>query len=119
MLYQEQDAALDRFYGYLENSQWICCNYQRNPPKPPSKPKFTKEGNPILPSKNFKLVNIKCTKGLMITINSTKNLYRDLKENYGVSFLMTANTCTDPIESDFSGVRAMDGQNDDPNGSAI
>ena len=52
----------------------------------------------------------------MTIFNSTKNLYRSIKENYGVSFLMSANTSTDLIESEFSGVRGMDGKNDDPSG---
>ena len=88
---EKQEAALDRLYHYMQNCQWISRSYQQKTPK----------GN----CKNFKPVSIKCTKGVMITINSTKNLHRDLKENYDTPYLMTSRTDTDPLESEFGVIR--------------
>ena len=90
---EEQEAALDRLYYYAKNCRWISRNYQRNTPKGTCT--------------NFKEVPIKCMTGIMITINSTKNLHRDLKEIYGVKFLMTSTTDTDALESCFNCLRGI------------
>ena len=50
----------------------------------------------------------------MLSINSTKNLHADLKQNYGINFLMTSRNSTDSMENEFSVLRQMDGANVDP-----
>ena len=102
----KQEEALDRLDYYLKNSNWISRKYQTSPPK---------KGKCY----NFKQVNIKCTKGIRITISSTKNLHKDLKDTHGVKYLMTSRTDTDPLENNFSVIKGMDGQNVDPNGLEI
>ena len=104
---EKQDAILDRLDYYMENSNWISRKYQTNPPKKAQA------------CKNFTQVKIKCTKGVRLTIASTKNLHKDLKDTYGQKYLMTSRCDSDALESNFNVIKGMDGQNVDPSGLEI
>ena len=75
----------------MEKGNWISRNYQKKKPA-----KF---------NTNFKRVQLRCDQAVMITIKSTKNLHRDMNENYDTPYLMTSRTSTDPLESEFNVIK--------------
>lgn len=53
-------------------------------------------------------------KGILISIESLKNLFLDLNKDFGVKYVLTYNLNQDPLEGLFSVMRAIGGLHDHP-----
>jgi hypothetical protein len=57
---------------------------------------------------------VQCIKGYLITISGIQQLYADLKNLYGIRFLLTRKLCQDPLENFFAVMRRKGGCSDNP-----
>ncbi len=64
--------------------------------------------------KHTRQTMLPCQKGLLMSVNSLKQLYFDLKENYGVTYILTRRLNQDCLESLFSVIRGLGRTNDNP-----
>jgi len=53
-------------------------------------------------------------KGIFLTNQSLRNLYEDITENYGLTYLLTRRLNKDVLENLFSFLHGMGGANDHP-----
>jgi len=53
-------------------------------------------------------------KGILLTNQSLRNLYQDMKENFGLTYILTRRLNQDVLENLFSFLRGMGGANDHP-----
>lgn len=54
-------------------------------------------------------------KGIIISIDSLRKLFLDLKEDINIKYLLTYNLNQDPLQGLFSTIRAIKGLHDHPN----
>lgn len=93
----QQMECLDKAYGMISGMR---CKIRKD---------STKQRKELLP----------CQRGILLSINSLKRLYRDLKENFGITYILTRRLNQDPLESFFSIVRALGRTNDNPSPSSF
>ena len=52
--------------------------------------------------------------GMILTIKGTIELHKNLRDNYGIPYLLTSNITQDYLERKFGNLRALGGQDDNP-----
>jgi hypothetical protein len=66
------------------------------------------------PLRKIRKSRIQFQNGILISINSIKGLYKDMKEKYNLSFILTHRLNQDLLENYFSQIRLKGGANDHP-----